>query len=228
MTKPIFLFLLLFGFFNQSLYCQTKTIPSLHSPVIDEAQVLTPLQQQSLEREIALYLPQVQLQVWIIEDLQNETIESLSIRAVDSWRLGNEKKDNGILILVAVNDRKLRIEVGQGLEGQIPDVLAARIIDKIMKPLLREGDYYGAVVLAARKIYELAGGELSILPQDSSIEKATKRKSFSLFNVIFLIVMLFLFVMRLLGLGRRRLLGYGGGWGSNNWTGGAAPGGTRG
>jgi uncharacterized protein len=200
-----------------------NTIPPLRGPIIDEAQVLSPSQEQALERELLLYPPVVQVQIWIVKDLAGEPIESLSIRATDSWKLGSEKKDNGVLILVATDNRRMRIEVGQGLEGPLPDALAGRIVDHILAPLFRQGDFYGGLLLASRKIFEVAGGDPNMLPRDKSLERVSRRQKGSGLHLLFFVILFGAFFLNFLfpffGPSRGRFGRLGGGFGGGHWRG---------
>src|SRR6187431_979785 len=102
------------------------TVPPLTGPVIDQAGLLSAEQVSDLSARAQAMLTHLQMQIWIVPSLEGEAIEQLSIRAVDQWKLGDEKKDNGLLFLIAPADKRMRIEVGRGLEGNIPDILAGR------------------------------------------------------------------------------------------------------
>ena len=93
-----------------------------------------------------------QVAVLTIPSLEGQALESFSLRVVEAWKLGDQERDNGVLVLIARDDRKIRIEVGYGLEGVIPDVLAGRIIDNAMKPAFRQGDFSGGTVKAVELI----------------------------------------------------------------------------
>jgi len=148
-----------------------RSIPPLTGPVIDEAGRLEAGQREALSNLIRSFVPLVQMQVWIVKSLEGDSIESLSIRATDKWKLGTQKEDKGLLILVAVEDRQMRIEVGQGLEGSIPDALAGRIIEAIMKPAFRGNDFYGGIRAASIELYRAAGGEAEIEPAPDAKRK---------------------------------------------------------
>jgi len=93
-----------------------------------------------------------QVAVLAIPSLEGQALEDFSMRVVEAWELGDQERDNGVLVLIARDDRKIRIEVGYGLEGVIPDVLAGRIIDKAMRPAFRQGDFSGGTVRAVELI----------------------------------------------------------------------------
>lgn len=146
---------LLAGF---SLEARQVEIPFLSGPVIDEAQILSHSGRAQIEDLIRQSSGSVQFQVWTLRSLEGESIESVSIRAAETWKLGSAQKDNGVLILLSLNQRQIRIEVGQGLEGSVPDAMAGRIIDQIMVPHLRSRNYQAALKGAIMAINDLATG----------------------------------------------------------------------
>src|ERR1700719_3369770 len=100
-----------------------------------------------------------QVAVLIVPTTQPETIEQFSIRVADAWKIGRKKIDDGAILVVAKNDRKLRIEVGYGLEGALNDVTAKRIIDEIITPKFRSGDLAGGISAGVARIVAVIGGE---------------------------------------------------------------------
>lgn len=114
-------------------------IPKLSAPVIDDGGFFSPQEEQTISRKIRVLYDAggPQLQVWTVRSLEGEPIESLSMRAADVWKLGRADKDDGLLLSLAREERRFRLEVGQGLEGTIPDVLAARMLRQILVPALR-------------------------------------------------------------------------------------------
>ena len=136
-------------------------IPALDSPVVDTTGTLDAIQKQSIEQQ-ALALQQrkgSQLQVLIVPSTQPETIEQYAVRAFEQWKLGRGKVDDGVLLVVAKDDRKVRIEVGYGLEGAIPDITAGRIIQEYLVPKFRAGDYGGGIADATAALVKLIDGE---------------------------------------------------------------------
>jgi uncharacterized protein len=200
---------------------ELRSIPALRGPVIDEVGLLDSSDLRMLESELRSYPPEVQLQVWIVKTLQDEPIENLSIRASSLWKLGTAKGDRGALLLVAIDDRRMRLEVGQGLEGEITDLQASRIIDGVMGPAFRAGDFAGGLREASRQVYTLAGGQNKNF--QSSGRATSNPKKVSIFPIL---LFLFLFVvLRLLGFGGRRgrsrfYGGFGGGMGGGGFGGG--------
>ena len=120
-----------------------QDVPPLTARVTDLTGTLAAGEQQSLEQHLAALEARTgsQLAVLVVPTTAPEVIEQYSIRVVDAWRLGREGIDDGVLLLIAKNDRKLRIEVGRGLEGAIPDAIAKRIIDTQITPAFRDGRF---------------------------------------------------------------------------------------
>jgi uncharacterized protein len=122
-------------------------VPALQSRVNDFTGTLAAHEIAQLESELAAYEAErgSQLVVLIVPTTGLETIEQYSIRVVDAWRLGRADVDDGILLLVAKNDRRVRIEVGYGLEGALPDATAKRIISDYIVPEFRDGNFAGGI-----------------------------------------------------------------------------------
>jgi uncharacterized protein len=153
-------------------------VPPLQGRVNDLAGVLSSSEAQALEQRLAAYEQQTghQFALLTVPSLEGEDIEGFSIRTVEKWALGQKQKDDGVLVLVAVNDRKMRIEVGYGLEPSIPDVLAGRIIRNVMAPHFRENDYAGGINASFDALIKAAAGEAVAVPERKP--KAASWKSF--------------------------------------------------
>ena len=140
---------------------QLAAIPPMQTPVVDTTATLDAASKQQLEQQ-ALALQQrkgSQLQVLMIPTTQPETIEQYAVRAFESFKLGRKGVDDGVLLVVAKDDRKVRIEVGYGLEGAIPDITAGRVIQEYLVPHFRQGDFAGGVVAATAQLVKLIEGE---------------------------------------------------------------------
>ncbi|MEA9488281.1 TPM domain-containing protein [Xanthomonas campestris] len=136
-------------------------IPPLRSPVVDTTGTLDAAQLQQLEQQ-ALALQQrkgAQLQILIVPTTQPEAIEQYTQRVFDQWKIGRKGVDDGVLLLVAKDDRRVRIQPGYGLEGAIPDIVANRIIQEYLAPRFREGDYGGGIRDATATLAGLIEGE---------------------------------------------------------------------
>lgn len=163
-------------------------VPPLDSPVVDTTGTLSAEDTSALAQQ-ALDLQQrkgSQLQILIIPTVQPEDISSYANRAFKQWRVGREKVNDGVLVLVAKDDRQMRIEVGYGLEGAIPDATSARIIQEYMVPKFRQGDFGGGLKDATAAIVKLIDGEA--LPAPMARSQQPRDRSGEVFNAIMLAV----------------------------------------
>jgi uncharacterized protein len=142
------------------------SIPPLTGRIVDNADMLSPDQEASLTRKLADIEQKTSVQIVIltIPSLEGEPIEDYSIRVGDQWKIGQKKIDNGAIIVVSKAERKVRIEIGYGLEPVITDGMAGTIIRDRLAPRFRENDFYGGLnaavdglVLAAKKEYPETG-----------------------------------------------------------------------
>jgi uncharacterized protein len=140
-------------------------IPELWgTPVHDEAGILSPQTIHALEQKLKLHEDSTSNQIAILTlpTLEGEPLEDFSIRVVEQWKLGQKGKDNGVLLLIVTRDRKMRIEVGYGLEGALPDILCSQIIRNEMAPRFRQGDFDGGVNAAVEAIIRAIAGEYTV------------------------------------------------------------------
>ena len=136
-------------------------VPPLRSPVTDLTGTLTSEQSATLEQQLRAFEAKQgsQIAVLIVPTTQPETIEQYGIRVAEAWKLGRRGVNDGALLLIAKDDRAVRIEVGYGLEGVLPDVLANRIVDQVVVPRLRSGDFFGGIREAIERMIALIEGE---------------------------------------------------------------------
>lgn len=132
--------------------------------VNDEAKILSPEQQQILEEKLVAFDDSTSNQIAIvtIPTLNGYDIADYANKLFRSWGIGGKKNNNGILILVAIEERKVRIEVGYGLEGAIPDVVASSIIENDITPAFKEGNYYRGLDDAINSLSKAANGEYHV------------------------------------------------------------------
>lgn len=152
---------LLFFIIQFSVFAQ-KTIPELwEQHVHDEAHILSQQTIDSVEQRLIVYEDSTsnQLAVLIISSLSGEVLEEYSLRVAEKWKLGQKDKDNGALLLIAVDDHKMRIEVGQGLEGVLTDAMSNRIIRNEMAPNFRRNNYDAGVTAGVEAMIKAIGGE---------------------------------------------------------------------
>jgi len=136
-------------------------VPKLEARIEDRTGTLTAEQQAALEDKLAAFEARkgAQLAVLIVPTTEPEDIAAYSIRVVEAWKLGRKKIDDGALLIVAKNDRRLRIEVGYGLEGVLTDAVSNRIIGDTIAPLFRQGDYYGGINAGLDQMIRVIDGE---------------------------------------------------------------------
>ncbi len=136
-------------------------VPAVRSPVTDLTGTLTPDQAASLEAKLRTFEQSKgsQVAVLIVPTTQPEDIEQYGIRVADAWKLGRQGVDDGAILIVAKDDRRLRIEVGYGLEGALPDATANRIIDEVIVPRFRDGDFYGGISAGVDRMLRVIEGE---------------------------------------------------------------------
>lgn len=145
-------------------------IPALTSPVTDVTQTLSPQAQQSLAQKLNQLSQSKgsQIAVLMVDSTQPEDIAQFGIRVAEAWKIGRDQQDDGVIIIVAKADRKMRIEVGYGLEGAIPDLVAKRIVSETMAPHFRQGDFEGGLNAAVDQLMALIAGEALPAPQPKS------------------------------------------------------------
>ena len=136
-------------------------IPPLSGRVIDLTATLSAAQKNTLEQTLQNFEAKKgsQIAVLIISSTAPETIEQYSMRVVEQWKLGRNKIDDGVLLIVAKNDRTLRIEVGYGLEGTLNDATSKRIISEIITPKFKRGDFYGGINDGLNSMMRVIDGE---------------------------------------------------------------------
>lgn len=164
-------------------------IPKLEARVTDQTGTLTAAQQAELEQKLAAFEQRKgsQIALLMVPTTQPETIEQYSIRVVDAWKLGRTKTDDGALLLVALNDRAVRIEVGYGLEGVLTDATTHRIITETIRPLFRQNDYFGGVTAGLQQIMSVVDGE-ALPPPDKGWQHPRDRIG-ALLPVLFILVL---------------------------------------
>ncbi|MGF1508176.1 MAG: TPM domain-containing protein [Myxococcota bacterium] len=158
-----------------ALICAAPAVPNLDARVTDLAGLLNPAEQQQLERSLQLYEQKTghQFALLTIPTLDGYPIENYAIEVVEAWKLGDASRDDGLLFLVARDDKKMRIEVGYGLEGAIPDVLAGRIIRDYAQPYFRRGEFGAGIRETMLQLMRAAEGEA--LGQPPAGSQASRR-----------------------------------------------------
>ncbi|ASQ91476.1 hypothetical protein CHL67_11565 [Prosthecochloris sp. GSB1] len=175
-TKSLYLALLILLFGSSALY--GVDVPYLTGRITDNAEILSPEVNRSLSERLKAHEKRTrnQIAVLTIPTLDGESIEDYALRVFESWKLGRKGEDNGVLIVVVPNDRRMRIEVGYGLEGTLTDAMAGRIIQNIMAPRFKNGDFDGSIADGAGAVMELLEG--GALPQNAQSTGSTEKSKF--------------------------------------------------
>lgn len=136
-------------------------VPPLNARVTDLTSTLSSGQRAALEQKLAAFEAKKgsQIAVLIVPTTQPEAVEQYAVRVQETWKLGRKGVDDGVLMVVAKNDRKLWIEVGYGLEGVLPDATAKRIIEEEILPRFKQGDFAGGITAGAERIMRVIDGE---------------------------------------------------------------------
>lgn len=145
-------------------------VPPLITRVTDLTATLTADQHAELSAKLEAFETRKgsQVAVLLVPTTQPETVEQYATRVFDQWKLGRKGVDDGALLVIAKNDRRLRIEVGYGLEGVIPDAIAKRVIDEEIVPLFKQGNFHGGISAGADRLIKLVEGEPMPPPKRSA------------------------------------------------------------
>jgi uncharacterized protein len=158
-------------------------IPALKGYINDYANMMSPSIRSKLTNELRDFerTDSTQIVILTISSLAGQPIEDFSIKVAEAWKIGQKGKDSGIILIVASQERKMRLEVGRGLEGKLTDLTAGRIIDLVIKPRFKRGDFNGGFVAGVAAVIDATKGEFKA---DDAIPPQ-KKKSFSpLFTIL--------------------------------------------
>lgn len=182
-------------------------VPSLTGPVVDRAGAIPAPDEARLDSlaraaRAANGGRGPQLAFLVVPSLEGEPIEEYSIRVAEAWKLGGAQEDNGVLFVVAVNDHQMRIEVGNGVEGELTDAQSGRIIRETMAPLFRQNRYGEGLYAGAARALDALGVRSADLPGPEAYrQRATRHQPIGPWFLLFFAIPFFL--LRLLG-GRHR------------------------
>ncbi len=162
--------------------------------VNDFAGVLSAEQKQQLEQKLSGFEKSTgnEISIAVIKNLGGDTVENFAVELFKDWKIGKKDKDNGALILVAIDDREMRIEVGYGLEGVLTDAQSSWIINNEMVPAFRDNDFYGGLNTATDKIISAIGGE--VISED---KPAAPKVDY--FNILAFVIFVFVWLGSILG-----------------------------
>lgn len=199
--------------FAQSL----QPVPPLSGRIVDLSHTLSADQRQSLDKRLQDFEQRKgsQIAVLIVSGTEPEAIEQYAIRVAEQWKLGRKKVDDGAILVIAKDDRALRIEVGYGLEGALNDATSKRIIDDIIVPDFRRGDFYGGISAGVDAMIRVIDGEPLPEPDKSTEGSASAT---GLMPLLFIAALVLSGVMRaLFGRGKGALIA-GGVLGLATWS----------
>ena len=226
MAKRSFFTFALFGVILIGCSSPAASLPEFTAPVVDSIGRVSAEVETQINSELISFQQSggPQIAVAVINSTGNATPENYSIDLARTWGIGDKEKDNGVLLLIALEDRTLRIEVGSGVEGELTDVTAGRIVDSVMLPRLRANDVDGAVRDGARAVMQVWRGENVVLEPtvpSNTVTEPTQQQS--IFSIILFFGIMFVFIT-LAAAGKKRggsMLGpfaagtiYGGGLGN--------------
>ncbi len=213
-----------------ALPARALDVPPLTARVNDAAQLLSPSEREALEAKLAAYEAQSgqQFVLLTVPSLEGDPIEDFSIRVAEKWKIGQRGKDNGIILVVAKADRKMRIEVGYGLEGDVTDVFSSRVIREILTPAFRESAFARGLNDAFDMLYRKASGQAVPEPRREVARRPPRKLRIA---PLLLALLFFLFIGGGGGRWRRRSSAFpfimmgGGGFGGGRGGGGGFGGG---
>ncbi len=162
-------------------------LPALNERVVDLSGTLSTDDRVALVERLTRLEQEkgAQIAILLLPSTAPESIEQFGIRLAESWKIGRKGVDDGIIVIVAKDDRRMRIEVGYGLEGAIPDAIAKRIVDEQMAPRFRDGDFAGGLGAAVDTLARLIGGERLPPPTEKKAQDSGFDTDSLLFVAIF-------------------------------------------
>jgi uncharacterized protein len=168
-------------------------VPKLQGYVNDFAGMIGPSVRSRLEEELKAFeqSDSTQIVILTVPSLEGESLEEFSIRVVEAWKIGQQGKDNGVLFIVSQQERKIRIEVGRGLEGKLTDLMAGRIIDQVIKPRFKQADYDAGFITGVSALISATRGEFKAEPR--SVQR--RQKGFPPFLTFLLFLGIFVLIL---------------------------------
>jgi uncharacterized protein len=195
----LFLTLLYAGGFAQDYPAKPNTL------VNDYTGTLSEVQKQQLEHKLVAFddSTSTQISIAIIKSVGQYDINEYALGLGRSWGVGGAKKNNGVIIVVSLGDRKISMQTGYGLEGALPDIITKRIIENEIKPYFKEGDYYGGLDAGTTAIIKYTKGEY----KNDNPKAAKKDNGSAIFIILVIIIVIIIIVRRGGGSGGSQVLG---------------------
>ncbi len=168
-------------------------VPRLQGYVNDYAGMISPSARSKIEEGLRAFeqSDSTQIVILTISSLEGENIEEFGIKVAETWKIGQQVKDNGVLFIVSKQDRKIRIEAGRGLEGKLTDLMAGRIIDQVIKPRFKQADFDGGFIAGVSSLIDATRGEFKAEQRPAQ----RGQKGISPFLSIFLFFAVFTIIM---------------------------------
>ena len=195
-------------------------VPTLAAQVTDQIGMLDPTQRATLEGTLRAYAERTgtQIGILLIATTEPEAIEQYGIRVADAWKLGRKNVDDGVILIVARDNppslRRLRLEVGRGVQGTLTDAQSNRILQDVIAPHFRQKDYYGGLVAATSALQTLLDQEhLPAAPTAAAAKRSTASDNVSLADLLPILVILMVGIAMM----RSRMRGGGSALSSNGW-----------
>jgi uncharacterized protein len=182
------LFLLFVMLFTLTQTASALDAPPLKGRINDYAGMLSPTTARSLEQRLSAFEKETTNQVVLltIPSLEGDVIESFAIRVAEAWKIGQKDKSNGVILILAKKERKIRIEVGTGLQGVLPDITAGQIIRNVIAPGLRAGNPDQGISAGLGAIIDATKGEFKATAADKKVAKKKKGSGYGLFIILLL------------------------------------------
>jgi uncharacterized protein len=167
-------------------------VPKLEGYINDYARMISPSAKARIEKDLRAFEQSDSTQVIIltIPSLEGETVDGFAIKVAEAWKIGQKNKDNGIILLIAKQERKIRIEVGRGLEGKMTDLMAGRIVDMVIAPRFKRADFDGGVIAGVAALIDATRGEFKAEAKPKAKKSKAGTSFFSLL-IIGLVALLF-------------------------------------
>ena len=156
-----------------TIHCFALDVPQLKGYVNDYANMMSASARSKIEADLKAFerTDSTQVVILTIPSLEGEAPEDYSIKVAEAWKIGQKGKDNGIIFLVANQERKIRVEVGRGLEGKLTDLMAGRIIDLVVKPRFKRGDFDGGFTAGVHSLIDATRGEFKAQAERAPVRK---------------------------------------------------------
>ncbi|NOY52708.1 MAG: TPM domain-containing protein, partial [Deltaproteobacteria bacterium] len=156
---------------KQLPYTQVLDIPKFRGYVNDYADMISPSAEQELKKKLSAFEQQDSTQIVIltIPSLHGDAMDEFSLKVANKWKIGQRGKDNGILFVVSKQDKKMRIEVGKGLEARLPNPAVGKLINRIIKPKFSSGDFDGGFIAGASALIDATKGAYTAAAQHRAV-----------------------------------------------------------